>query len=167
MSIVTANKVHQLFQKLLSKIQSCRIQTPDHYTDTAAHIVDPNSTRPADQTLSETRSSLGSGWVRVHVRGTWHGRDQTSSLVWSGWVVSKFHCTERVCLRPTDTVHTRHGTGSHFVTQRPGDPVDPVTPFYNELQMSTHVADKRLLRGKEVCQFYRCLAFARFWKVKF
>ena len=36
------------------------------------------------------------------------------------------------------------GTGSHFVTQRPsdpeiqrpGDPVDPVTLFYNELQMS-------------------------------
>ena len=28
--------------------------------------------------------------------------------------------------------------------QRPGDPVDPVTLFYNELQMSTYVADKRL-----------------------
>jgi len=47
---------------------------------------------------------------------------------------------------------TRHGTGSHFVTQRPSDPgiqrpgdaVDPVTVFYNELQMSTYVADKRL-----------------------
>jgi len=47
---------------------------------------------------------------------------------------------------------TRHGTGSHFVTQRPSDPriqrpgdlVDPVTLFYNELQMSTYVADKRL-----------------------
>jgi len=46
----------------------------------------------------------------------------------------------------------RHGTGSHFVTQRPsdpgiqrgGDPVDTVTLFYNELQMSTNVADKRL-----------------------
>ena len=44
-------------------------------------------------------------------------------------------------------VRTRHGTGSHFVTQRhsypriqrPGDPVDPVTLFYNELQMSTYV----------------------------
>ena len=42
---------------------------------------------------------------------------------------------------------TRHGTGSHFVTQRPsdpgiqrpGDPVDPMTLFYNELQMSTYV----------------------------
>jgi len=42
---------------------------------------------------------------------------------------------------------TRHGTGSYFVTQRPsdpriqrpGDPVDPVTLFYNELQMSTYV----------------------------
>ena len=41
----------------------------------------------------------------------------------------------------------RHGSGSHFVTQRPsdpgiqrsGDPVDPVTLFYNELQMSTYV----------------------------
>jgi len=65
----------------------------------------------------------------------------------------------------------RHGTGSHFVTQRPsdpeiqrpGDPVDPVTLFYNELQMSTYVADKRL----QWASFYRCLAFARFWKVKF
>jgi len=28
--------------------------------------------------------------------------------------------------------------------QRPGDPVDPVTLFYNELQMPTYVADKRL-----------------------
>ena len=41
----------------------------------------------------------------------------------------------------------RDGTGSHFVTQRPsdpgiqrpGDPVDPVILFYNELQMSTYV----------------------------
>jgi len=31
------------------------------------------------------------------------------------------------------------GTGSHFVTQRPRDPVDPVTLFYNELQMSTYM----------------------------
>jgi len=39
---------------------------------------------------------------------------------------------------------SRDGTGPHFVTQRPsdpgiqqpGDPVDPVTLFYNELQMS-------------------------------
>ena len=46
----------------------------------------------------------------------------------------------------------RDGTGPHFVTQRrsdpgiqrPGDPVDPVTLFYNELQMSTIVAEKRL-----------------------
>jgi len=28
--------------------------------------------------------------------------------------------------------------------QRPGDPVDPVTLFYNELQTSTYAADKRL-----------------------
>jgi len=50
-------------------------------------------------------------------------------------------------------VCSRRGTGSHFVTQRPSDPriqrpkdpVDPVvTLFYNELQMSTYVADKRL-----------------------
>jgi len=36
--------------------------------------------------------------------------------------------------------------------QRPGDPVDPVTQFYNELQMSTYVADKRLqlVRGLQV-----------------
>ena len=45
---------------------------------------------------------------------------------------------------------SRHLT--HFVThrpsdpgiQRPGDPVDPVTLFYNEHQMLTYVADKRL-----------------------
>ena len=49
-------------------------------------------------------------------------------------------------------VRERHETGSQFVTQRPsnpgiqrpGDRVDPVTLFYNELQMSTYVADKRL-----------------------
>jgi len=42
---------------------------------------------------------------------------------------------------------TRDGTESRFVTQRPnypgiqrpGDPVNPVTLFYNELQMSTYV----------------------------
>jgi len=44
--------------------------------------------------------------------------------------------------------------------QRPGDPVDPVTLFYNELQMSTNV-----FNGQEVCQFLSL--FARFWKVKF
>ena len=49
-------------------------------------------------------------------------------------------------------IFSRHGSGSHFVTQRPsdpgiqrpGDPIDPVTLFYNELQMSAYVADKRL-----------------------
>jgi len=48
-------------------------------------------------------------------------------------------------LQPVDA-DTRDRTGSHFVTQRPsdpgiqrpGDPVDPVTLFY-ELQMSTYV----------------------------
>ena len=35
--------------------------------------------------------------------------------------------------------------------QRPGDPVDPVTLFYNELQMLTYVAYKRL-QWQEVCQ---------------
>jgi len=50
---------------------------------------------------------------------------------------------------------TRDETGSHFVTQRPsdpgiqrpGDPVDPVTLFYNELQMSTYVR-RSILRPK-------------------
>jgi len=44
-----------------------------------------------------------------------------------------------------------------------------VTLFYNELQMSTYVADKRLqwARGLQFASFYRCLASARFWKVKF
>jgi len=36
--------------------------------------------------------------------------------------------------------------------QQPGDPVDPVTLFCNELHMPTNVADKRL-HGQEVCQF--------------
>ena len=51
-----------------------------------------------------------------------------------------------------NSTYTRHGTGSLFVTQppsdpgiqRPGDPVKPVTLFYNELQMSTYAADKCL-----------------------
>ena len=64
------------------------------------------------------------------------------------------------------------------MTQRPREPVDLVTLFYNELQMSTYVADKRLLMPPpsqtpssfaiiRFASFYRCLAFARFWKVKF
>jgi len=52
--------------------------------------------------------------------------------------------------------------------QRPGDPVDPVTLFYNEQQMSTYVADKRLQwMGKRFASFCHCSAFARFWKGKF
>jgi len=50
-------------------------------------------------------------------------------------------------------VDSRHETGSHFVTQRlsdpgiqrPGDPVDPVTLFYNKLQTSTYVCKSSLL----------------------
>jgi len=42
-----------------------------------------------------------------------------------------------------------------------------VTLFYNELQMSTYVADKRLQWARGLPVFYRCLSFARFWKVKF
>jgi len=41
----------------------------------------------------------------------------------------------------TGQVYARHGTGSQRPSdpgiQRPGDPVDPVTLFYNELQTST------------------------------
>ena len=51
--------------------------------------------------------------------------------------------------------------------QRPGDPVDLVTLFYNELLMSIYVADKRLQWSRGLPVFYRWLAFARFWKVKF
>ena len=52
--------------------------------------------------------------------------------------------------------------------QRPGDPVDLVTLFYNALQMSTYVADTQtFVTVKKFASFYRCLAFARFWKVKF
>jgi len=71
-------------------------------------------------------------------------------------------------------IHDRYGTGSYFVTQWPGNSAtrrpswpDPVTLFYNELQMSTYVADKRLQWARGFASFYRCLAFARFWKVKF
>jgi len=54
----------------------------------------------------------------------------------------------RYCRRCVPAI--RHRTGSHFVTQRPsdpgiqrpGDPVDPVTLFCNELQMSTYVTKK-------------------------
>ena len=44
----------------------------------------------------------------------------------------------------------RHGTGSHFDPgiQRSGDPVDPVTLFYNELQMSTTYVWRSILRPK-------------------
>ena len=64
---------------------------------------------------------------------------------------------------------SRHGTGSRFVTQRPSDPgiqrpghpVDPVTLFYNELQMSTYVADKRLQSARGLPVFTaRCYASA-------
>ena len=59
------------------------------------------------------------------------------------------------------TLLARHGTRSYFVTQRPsdpgiqgpGDPVDPVTLFYNELQMSTYVADKRLQLARSLPVF--------------
>jgi len=51
---------------------------------------------------------------------------------------------------------------SHFVTQRPSDPgiqrpgkpVDPVTLFYNELQMSTYVAN--VCNGQAICRFGVC-----------
>jgi len=43
--------------------------------------------------------------------------------------------------------------------QRPGDPVDPVTLFYNELQLSTYVADRRLQLARGVPVFTaRCYA---------
>ena len=37
--------------------------------------------------------------------------------------------------------------------QRPGDPVDPVTLFYNELQMSTYAADKSLQWARDLPVF--------------
>ena len=37
--------------------------------------------------------------------------------------------------------------------QRPGDPVDPVTLFYNELQMSTYVANKSLQWARGLAVF--------------
>jgi len=73
----------------------------------------------------------------------------------SGRLLVAATCWQSRLLMPIDSLggsqlvvnshNTRDGTGSHFVTQRPsdpgiqrpGDPVDPVTLFYNELQMST------------------------------
>ena len=57
----------------------------------------------------------------------------------------------------------------------PSDPLiressDPETSWSGdpvELQMSTYVADKRLQWARNLPSFYRCWAFARFWKVKF
>ena len=57
------------------------------------------------------------------------------------------HQVDHVPNGPTNSAAIRHETGSHFVTQRPsdpgiqrpGDPVDLVTRFCNELQMSTYV----------------------------
>jgi len=69
-------------------------------------------------------------------------------------------------------VWTRHGTGSHFVTQRPsdpgiqrpGDPVNPVTLFYNELQMSTYVyrgVRIELFTARVLCRVsYRVLEYS-------
>ena len=89
--------------------------------------------------------------------------------IWQAWLylwctlTDKFRfCRELVCLRlPVPLMGRRHYVfwlsvsacvrarvlARHFVTQRlsdpgikrPGDPVDPVTLFYNELQMSTYV----------------------------
>jgi len=73
-------------------------------------------------------------WVRVSGR---------VRLEFDGWL----ECRVGDEFLPDSQSCSRHGSGSHFVTQRPsdpgiqrpGDPVDPVTPFYNELQMSTYV----------------------------
>ena len=70
-----------------------------------------------------------------------HAKKQPNSF-------SRFDRTP-TCDRQTD-IDTRDGTGSHFVTQRPrdpgiqrsGDPVDPVTLFYIDLQMSTYDVKK-------------------------
>jgi len=63
----------------------------------------------------------------------------------------------------------------HFVTQRPsdpgiqrpGDPVDPVTQFYNELQMSTYVADKRLQWARGLLVFIAIWRLHVCTKIKF
>jgi len=75
-------------------------------------------------------------------------------------------------------LYTRHGgTGSHFVTQRPSDPVtressDPETQLTRRpcsimnskcrLTLQTNA----FAMGKRFASLYRCLAFARFWKGK-
>jgi len=70
-------------------------------------------------------------------------------LQWEGFAEKEKDSTSSPkCFHTRSTcATTRDGTGSHFVTQRtsdpgiqrPGDPVDPVTLFYNELQTSTNV----------------------------
>jgi len=72
--------------------------------------------------------------------------DMTDSVTFHADVVGnydKFLASRKRAVRQCH-MSARHGTGSHFVTQRPSDPgiqrpgdlVDPVTLFYNELQMS-------------------------------
>ena len=63
-------------------------------------------------------------------------------------------------------VCSRHETWSHFVTRESSDPETQLTLFYNELQMST-CCRQTFAMGKRFASFYRCLAFACFWKVKF
>ena len=77
---------------------------------------------------------------------------QTNGFVCKQSEDQRYHVPMKQAVRNCDklkkgdgAVRNRHGTGSHFVTQRsvtreshrPGDPVDPLTQYYNGLQMST------------------------------
>ena len=101
------------------------------------------------------RSGYAVSWVvqgtmsRVNLGGPAGSQIHPAPLIWDPLpLITDPNCTSQ--LRSGTFLvgsNTRHGTVLHFVTQRPsdlgiqrpGDPVDPVTLFYNERQMSTYV----------------------------
>ena len=66
--------------------------------------------------------------------------------------------------RQTDTRHFVTQRPSVMRIQRPGDPVDPVNLLTPNVDLCCR---QTFAMGKMFASFYRCLAFARFWKVKF
>jgi len=66
--------------------------------------------------------------------------------------------------RQTDTRHFVTQRPSDIRIQRPGDPVDPVNLLTPNVDLCCR---QTFAMGKMFASFYHCLAFARFWKVKF
>ena len=100
---------------------------------------DFDAAAPGAAATAKHRRALGNFWALVRPGGL---------LVIDH---RNYNCILETGIFPSSNIYydvsTRDGTGSHFVIressdpgiQRPGDPVDPVTLFYNELQMSTYV----------------------------